>query len=542
MPLTRHLRHAAVFAFVLVGVAIAITGMQVLLTQPVLLSAGKPLDAAELRRVVAIEGIAVPNDFFTGWPLTLDAAHELAWWRLHQQVHDAVAGKDVVAAKVDSVLAPDVLLTLGAPDNSGIGNDLYLVYSSGTLYVIGALFLYFRHRNLTGFLLTLHLLPAAVSLFAFGVLNLRPVLFPYWPYKWLLAAEVAGNIGYLAGVHYLLHFPSDKRVLQFVPRYLPPLLYALPLLHAVLYLLGVVSYPSSFPVATLLVSLMLVALVHSFLNETDRFIRLQLGFMLLVICVGYVGFFAFYAYASVLSIKAFDTVQLALVSLTSLYAMGATMENVTLYQQKAAGQEKSRTEREQLREELHDNVLNRLATITLLADKVLKANAVGGTPVEEKITAIRGEASSYAQYARGLLWITDDTCYWNDFGAHLRSMGYGLTAAHNLDFDLSFTETMQPTQLPLVVKVCVYKILVESIYNTIKHARATQVTVQLELADDELAFAYADNGAGFDPSNVAPGHYGLMHMRRRAADIGGSLRFGPNDAGAQLHLRTPIRI
>jgi signal transduction histidine kinase len=529
-------RHAAVFAYVLLSVAIAVVGLRVLLTQPVLMDAmGQPLDATTLHRVVAIEGVPVTANFFGGLPFTFDVAQENAWWQLHGRVYSAIKSKTSVTVQLDSETQA---LMLALPENKSIANDLYLVYASGVIYLIGGLFLYFRHSSTTGFLLTLHLLPAAGTLFAFSTLSLRPFLFPQWPYHWFFAAEVLGNIGYLAGVHYLLRFPRKKRVLNAVPRYVFPIVYSVPVLHAALFLLGWVPYASSLPISALLTTLMLLALIHSFVTERDRFIKLQLAFMLLVVGVGYFGFYIFYAYAAQLSIAAFGTAQVALMSLTSLFAMGATMENVTLYLQKMTAVERSRTEREQLREELHDNVLNRLATIALLSDKALKSNAAD---TRDEITAIKGEASSYAQYARGLLWITDDTCLWNDFGAHLRRVGYDLTAAHDLDFDLTFAESLQPAQIPLAVKVAVYKIFVEAIFNTLKHAQATQVRARLQLTDVELTMDYADDGLGFDANSIAPGHYGLMHMRRRASEVGGLLQFMPNDSrGARLLLRAPI--
>lgn len=61
----------------------------------------------------------------------------------------------------------------------------------------------------------------------------------------------------------------------------------------------------------------------------------------------------------------------------------------------------------------------------------------------------------------------------------------------------------------------------EAAHNAIKHAKASQITVHIWFADMLLTVSIEDDGCGFDPATIPTGN-GLVNMKRRLADIGGS--------------------
>jgi signal transduction histidine kinase/ligand-binding sensor domain-containing protein len=66
----------------------------------------------------------------------------------------------------------------------------------------------------------------------------------------------------------------------------------------------------------------------------------------------------------------------------------------------------------------------------------------------------------------------------------------------------------------------------EAVTNAVKHARAATIEVQLRHAGDALKLSVHDDGAGFDLPGAAAreGHYGLIGMRERAAQVGGAFQ------------------
>jgi signal transduction histidine kinase len=71
----------------------------------------------------------------------------------------------------------------------------------------------------------------------------------------------------------------------------------------------------------------------------------------------------------------------------------------------------------------------------------------------------------------------------------------------------------------------------EALRNVERHAKATHVSLRLQAIDDSsLELRIEDNGVGFDPQAVPPGHYGLVGLREQADIIDAQLeiRSAPN--------------
>jgi signal transduction histidine kinase len=97
------------------------------------------------------------------------------------------------------------------------------------------------------------------------------------------------------------------------------------------------------------------------------------------------------------------------------------------------------------------------------------------------------------------------------------------------------------TRLPAAVEVAAYLIAAEALHNVARHAATSDVAVALETEDDDLVIRVRDAGAGLHPTGV-PG-IGLVSMRERADELGGSLGVGPApDGGTEVVARLPRRL
>ena len=77
--------------------------------------------------------------------------------------------------------------------------------------------------------------------------------------------------------------------------------------------------------------------------------------------------------------------------------------------------------------------------------------------------------------------------------------------------------------LPDDVKVAFYRIAQEALNNVVKYAKAKQVIVDLRQQPMGVRLTIGDDGLGFDPEAVGPGHHGQRIMRERAETIGARL-------------------
>ena len=72
-------------------------------------------------------------------------------------------------------------------------------------------------------------------------------------------------------------------------------------------------------------------------------------------------------------------------------------------------------------------------------------------------------------------------------------------------------------------QLSIFRILQESLTNIMKHAKASQVEVEVIFALSGLVMRIKDNGKGFESDNKLKLHYGLQNMRERARKIGGTV-------------------
>lgn len=92
------------------------------------------------------------------------------------------------------------------------------------------------------------------------------------------------------------------------------------------------------------------------------------------------------------------------------------------------------------------------------------------------------------------------------------------------------------------IDLSAYRIVQESLTNTITHARAARARVAVRYGDGELELEICDDGAGPAANGSETGYgHGLVGMRERVALYGGELWAGAgSEAGYTVRARIPI--
>src|SRR4026208_1440444 len=85
------------------------------------------------------------------------------------------------------------------------------------------------------------------------------------------------------------------------------------------------------------------------------------------------------------------------------------------------------------------------------------------------------------------------------------------TLAVSLDVD-----ALAGRRLPAPVETALFRICQEALANIVRHAKATQASIRLEMEHNWAMLEVSDNGCGIDPrqfEQAAAGHLGLVGMR-----------------------------
>jgi signal transduction histidine kinase len=98
-----------------------------------------------------------------------------------------------------------------------------------------------------------------------------------------------------------------------------------------------------------------------------------------------------------------------------------------------------------------------------------------------------------------------------------------------------FTVAGEARALPANQEVVLLRAAQEALANVRKHAAAGRVTVTLAYGEP-VRLTVADDGTGFDPA-ATTGGYGLAGLRRRAAEVGGTVDITSGPGGTTVEVR-----
>jgi signal transduction histidine kinase len=106
-------------------------------------------------------------------------------------------------------------------------------------------------------------------------------------------------------------------------------------------------------------------------------------------------------------------------------------------------------------------------------------------------------------------------------------------------------EGVERAGIPPGVQVSAYRIVQESLTNTLRHAGAQRAEVELRIVGGDLVVEVRDDGRPTvsrpTRSKVRPHGHGIIGMLERAALVGGSLEAGPDPAGGfRVRARLPM--
>jgi signal transduction histidine kinase len=116
----------------------------------------------------------------------------------------------------------------------------------------------------------------------------------------------------------------------------------------------------------------------------------------------------------------------------------------------------------------------------------------------------------------------------DDFGLVATLHWYGAQFASRTGVAVTVQGKEPVPRLAAPVENALFRVVQEGLTNVAKHARATQVTVTVAADNGAVHLVVADDGVGFEPTQVATpnrhGGWGLITMAERAEAVGGRFR------------------
>ena len=184
-----------------------------------------------------------------------------------------------------------------------------------------------------------------------------------------------------------------------------------------------------------------------------------------------------------------------------------------------AGQE---MERERIAQDLHDSLGGLLSTVKLQFDSVQarnpeikdleeykNANKLLDSAVDE-VRSISRNLQPGALAELGLVPALKDLI--NNFDGD-----------HYPEVDLQVYDV--PKKINNIVALSIFRVIQELLYNSVKHAKASEVLIQINKENNELVIQFEDDGIGFDMDNLSHKGMGLENMKSRINFLKGTISF-----------------
>lgn len=198
-------------------------------------------------------------------------------------------------------------------------------------------------------------------------------------------------------------------------------------------------------------------------------------------------------------------------------------------------------ERQRMAREMHDGLGAILSAVKIQSEFVSEL-ALPGTELKTEAEELQQRTNlALAELRRAVRVLRDDF----DLVTSLEELTSNMASIWKFDVSLRTNLEMKP--LSVECQLHLYRIVQETLTNAGKHAMASRVSVLLLHEDAPPAWAgkaagpgirleIRDNGRGFDVDASRQGHYGIVHLQERAAELGGWCRIESHpEEGTVVH-------
>ena len=200
-------------------------------------------------------------------------------------------------------------------------------------------------------------------------------------------------------------------------------------------------------------------------------------------------------------------------------------------------------ERTRIAREIHDNLAQEMSGISVQLEVVARTMPPDAEAARTYLDRARRQVRHGIAEARRYVWdLRSPALENNDLPTALSETARRLTNETAIQAQVEVNGTFRP--LARLVEDNLLRIGQEAMNNAVKHAQAQRISVNLVFDARRVQLSIRDDGRGFDnqrAGNGQAGHFGLIGMRERAEQIGGTLSIHSTEgSGTEVVAEVPI--
>ena len=199
-------------------------------------------------------------------------------------------------------------------------------------------------------------------------------------------------------------------------------------------------------------------------------------------------------------------------------------------------------ERARIARDLHDDIGASLTQMALQSQLAERSVSRQPERAASHLQELFKTASRMTRTLDEIIWAVNpkhDTL--ENFILFLGSHTQGLAESAGLRSRFDVPESIPERIMPSNVRHHLYLAAKEVLHNIVKHANASEVSLQIKIDDNECVIVISDDGEGFENHVAALGADGLLNMRDRLETIHGTLtRHSSAGHGTSVEMRVPM--
>jgi PAS domain S-box-containing protein len=198
-------------------------------------------------------------------------------------------------------------------------------------------------------------------------------------------------------------------------------------------------------------------------------------------------------------------------------------------------------ERSRIARELHDDICQRLALLSMELEQANRASNGSTVSPNQRMEEIRQHCAEIAGDVQALSHkLHSSKLEYLGVGAAIR--GFCREFCQQNDVNIQFAEENLPDSLPRDISLSLFRVTQEALQNALKHSGVSQFSVSLRGTADEIQLDVSDEGKGFDvEAALLEKGLGLVSMQERVHLVHGILTIKSTaKGGTRLLVRVPL--
>jgi signal transduction histidine kinase/streptogramin lyase len=195
-------------------------------------------------------------------------------------------------------------------------------------------------------------------------------------------------------------------------------------------------------------------------------------------------------------------------------------------------------ERTRIATDIHDDLGSGLSRIHYLGETI-RAKKMQKESILPEIEKISRFSDEMVDKMNEIIWALNEKNDTLDATvSYIRSFAVEYLSENNLEYNIVIPENIPYFIVKGETRRNVFLTVKECLHNIVKHAEATQATIDIQLNRD-LVITISDNGKGINWDKMRPFSNGILNIKKRMQETGGTVEF-KSDRGTMVILKAPL--